>query len=150
VKLNCPSPASWVTNGEVEEADADFSPLTGHHHALGHGAGRRRAHDAALVVASSEIEGCRSRGSTCDGEVVGRLRLVEGALRNGLVRSQVSLAIEVLLGQRQVGFRGCEVGLSLLEVNPKRIPVDFDEGSACRNPIAHLDQNAVDLAGDLG
>ncbi len=82
-----------AADGELEESGADIGPLAGDHHPLGDGAGGRRADDAALVVALSEITGRLGGGHPGGGEIVARLRLVEGGLRNGLVRPQISSCV---------------------------------------------------------
>jgi hypothetical protein len=71
-------------------------------------------------------------------------------LGDRFVRTQVSLALEVLGGQRQIGVGCREVGLRLLQVDAKGDPIHLRQRGAGGHAVAHLHHPAVHLAGDLG
>jgi hypothetical protein len=117
---------------------------------LGDGSGSRSADDAAIVVAPREIVGRRGGRYSRGSEIVGRLCLIKSALRDRFVRTEIPLALEVFLGQRQLGVGGREIGLRLLPVDEEGVPIHLRQRGAGGDPVANLHQNTVHLAGDLG
>jgi hypothetical protein len=71
-------------------------------------------------------------------------------LRDGLVRTEIPLALEVLLGQREVGVGGCDVGFRLLQVNLIGGPVDPHQWRVGSYAVADLDKHPVHLTRHLG
>ena len=109
-------------------------------------AGRERRSGRSCVGQGRGTLGGRESGL---GEVEAGLGLVEGRLGNGLVRTKIGLAFEVLLSEREIRLGGLDVGLRLGEIDGEGLAVDLDERSALGDLIADLDEYPVDPAADL-